>query len=99
MWCLAHRLELSIKDALKGTWFNDIDNMLLRLYYLYEKSPKKSRELEEIVRDLRECLVFDDAGVKPIRACGTRWICHKLSAMKRIISKYGAFIGHLSSLS
>ena len=43
--------------------------------------------------------MFDDAGVKPIRACGTRWICHKLSAMKRVISKYGAFIGHLSSLS
>lgn len=41
MWCLAHRLELSIKDALKGTWFDDIDNMLLQLYYLYEKSPKK----------------------------------------------------------
>ena len=89
----------TIKDALKDTWFDDIDNMLLQLYYYYEKSPKESRELEEIVRDLRECLVFDDAGVKPIRACGTRWICHKLSAMKRVISKYGAFIGHLSSLS
>ena len=31
----------TIKDALKDTWFDDINNMLLQLYYLYEKSPKK----------------------------------------------------------
>ena len=29
MWCLAHRLELAIKDALKGTSFDQIDEMLL----------------------------------------------------------------------
>ena len=41
MWCLARRLELAVKDALKGTAFGAIDDMLLKLYYLYEKSPKK----------------------------------------------------------
>ena len=41
MWCIAHRLELAIKDALKSTAFGLIDELLLRLYYLYEKSPKK----------------------------------------------------------
>ena len=40
MWCLAHRLELAVKDALKKSSFDFIDEMLLRLYYLYEKSPK-----------------------------------------------------------
>ena len=40
MWCLTHRLELAVKDALKGTCFELIDEMLLRLYYLCEKSPK-----------------------------------------------------------
>ena len=40
MWCLAHRLELAIKDALKGTSFDLIDDMLLRLYFIYDKSPK-----------------------------------------------------------
>lgn len=40
MWCLAHRLELAISDALKGTIFDSIDDMLLRLYYVYDKSPK-----------------------------------------------------------
>ena len=42
MWCLAHRLELGIKDALKGTYFDGIDDMLLRLYYIYEESPKSA---------------------------------------------------------
>ncbi len=41
MWCLAHQMELAIKDALTNTSFCDIDDMLMRLYYLYEKSPKK----------------------------------------------------------
>ena len=38
MWCL---VELSVKDVLEGTHFDLIDEMLLHLYYLYEKSPKK----------------------------------------------------------
>jgi len=38
-WCLSHRLELFLKDALKGTYFDVIDELLLRLDYLYEKSP------------------------------------------------------------
>ena len=35
MWCLAHRLELAIKDALKATAFDSTDDLLLKLYYLY----------------------------------------------------------------
>ena len=31
--------------------------------------------------------------------CGTRWVCHKLSAMKRVLSKYGAYTAHLATLS
>jgi len=43
-WCLAHHLELSKKDALKSTYFSTIDEVLLRVYYLYKNSPKKCRE-------------------------------------------------------
>ena len=39
-WCLAHRLKLSLKDALGTTLFSSIDDMLMRVYFLYEKSPK-----------------------------------------------------------
>ena len=47
-WCVAHRLELALKDALKGTVSDDIDELLLRLYYLYKKSPKKLRQLKQL---------------------------------------------------
>ena len=29
MWCLAHRQELALKDALKGIVFDLVDNMLM----------------------------------------------------------------------
>ena len=38
--CLNHRVKLSLKDAFDTSPFGDIDNMLMKLYYLYEKSPK-----------------------------------------------------------
>ena len=30
-WCLAHRLELSLKDALKSTFFTAIDELLFQV--------------------------------------------------------------------
>ena len=99
MWCLAHRQELALKDALKGTVFDLIDEILVLLYYVYEKSPKKCRELEEVVADLLQCVEFDDAGVRPLCASGSRWVSHKVNAMKRILSKFGAYTNHLTALS
>ena len=99
MWCMAHRLELAVKDALKGTAFDEIDEMLLRLYYIYENSPKKCRQLVEVVNDLRECFVCEEGGTKPIRASGSRWIGHKWNAMNHVLAKYGAYTNHLAALS
>ena len=84
MWCLAHRLRLSIKDVLTGTVFDHVDDMLLRLFYLYNKSAKQCMEIQDIISDLQQCLSFDDNGVKPIRASGTRWVSHKIIAMKHV---------------
>ena len=53
---MAHRLELAIKDALCGTFFSTIDELLIRAYYLYAKSPKKCRNLEVVVEELKSCL-------------------------------------------
>ena len=66
MWCLAHWLELAIKDTLTGTVFDHIDDMLTHLFY--SKSPKKCREIHNIITDLKPCLTFNDNGIKPIRA-------------------------------
>ena len=30
-WCLGHCLELSVKDALKSSFFSTLDDLLLRL--------------------------------------------------------------------
>ena len=40
-WCYAHRLGLACKDALPSQLFKDLDEVILWLYYLYSKSPKK----------------------------------------------------------
>ena len=99
MWCLAHQVELALKDALKHTAFGLVEDMLTRLYYIYEKSPKKCCELEEVISGLQQCVVFDDAGTKTIRASGSRWVLHKLDAMKCVLTKYGAYTSHLIALT
>ena len=102
-WCLAHRLELSLKDALKSTFFSQVDEMLMRLYYLYEKSPKKCRDLDEIAAELKLCLEESELprmrGNKPLRACGTRFVSHKVSALGRFIDKFGIYLSHLTMLA
>lgn len=76
---------------------------MMQLYYLYEKSPKKCSQLEEVCQELRMCLEESDRpqsrGTRPIRASGTRFISHKVSAMARIIDKYGVYCNHLTSMS
>ena len=42
--CFNHCLELAIKDAFQNDNFNKIDEMLMKFYYLYQKSPKRLRE-------------------------------------------------------
>ena len=56
---------------------DQVDEMLLRIYYLYQKSPKKLRELEDIHNFVKQTIEFDDNGIRPLRANGTRWIAHK----------------------
>ena len=43
-------------------------------------------------------MVFDHTGIRPIHASGSRWVSHKLNAMKRALSKYGAYSSHLIAL-
>ena len=65
---------LPVYDALllKSTAFDAVDDLLLKLYFVYEKSAKKCRELEDIVSDQKECFSFDYNRVKPVRARGYR---------------------------
>lgn len=97
-WCYAHRLELACKDSFRSQVMTDLTELLLRLYYLYSKSPKKSRDLTAIVEDLQEVYHLPKGGSIPVRSQGTRWIAHKRKALQRFVDKYGAYVSHLSSL-
>ena len=70
---------------------------------MYEKSLKKCRELEIIVTELRACLeeveMPNTGGIRPIRACGTRFISHKVDALERMVDMFGVYISHLITLS
>ena len=102
-WCLGHRLELSVKDALKSTFFSTIDDLLLRLHFIYEKSPKKCRVLKDIMEELKACLepseMSSKGGSRPLRACGTRFVSHKVAALERVIERFGAYLAHLITMT
>ena len=55
--------------------------ILLSVYLLYKRSPKKLSELKEIHENLKEEMEFTEDGMKPQKANGTRWVAHKVSAI------------------
>jgi len=74
------------------------EDILLKLYYLYERSPKKCRELHCIVGDLKEVFELPDSGNLPVRSQGSQWISHKRNALQQVINRYGAYLCHLTAL-
>ena len=67
--------------------------------YVYEKSPKKVRELKGIVEDLKEVFSYQGTNCIPVRSQGSRWLTHKRRALQKVIDQYGAYINHLITLS
>ena len=47
VWCMAHRLELAIQDTLKDMFSDKVDDLILRIFYLYQKSPKKTQGIKD----------------------------------------------------
>ena len=102
-WCLGHQLELSLKDALKSTFFASIDELLLLVYFLYKKAPKKCRELEMVVEELKACLepteIPTKGGNQPLHACGTRYVAHKVAALGRLVDIFGVYLCHVAAMT
>jgi len=65
---------------------------------MFMKSHPKCCELE-VFSDLHQCVEFNGAGVRPLQASGSRWVSHKLNAMKHVLSKFGVYTNHLTALS
>ena len=78
--------SLRVKDALSKNYFTTVDELLFRIYYLYEKSPKKCHELN-VVAELKQCLEPGDlpaeGGNRPLRACGIYTFCGSQSGSSR----------------
>ena len=55
-WCVAHHLEPALKDSLGKTTFSGGDKLILHMYFLYKKSPKKLQQLRELVNVLKKCM-------------------------------------------
>ena len=70
-----------------------IDEMLMKIYYLYQNLPKRLRELKVFSNALEE------AAPMPSRAHGTCWIDHKFWVMEILLSHYGTYRTHIESLS
>ena len=97
-WCYALRLELACKDSFTSNLFKSVSEMLLHLYSLYSRSPKKLRDLTDLVSDLKQVFEFPECGDTPLRSEGSRWISHKRQELQRIIDRYRSYMSHLMTL-
>ncbi|XP_062616970.1 zinc finger protein 862-like isoform X1 [Saccostrea cucullata] len=93
--CLAHRLELAYKDALKGIKIGEkvVSGLLLGLYYFYHNSPLNRANLKESYKTLGIDMKM------PTRVGGTRWVGHVLLALKNMFHGYAAIKQHLYQLA
>ena len=71
-----HCVEHALKDTFRTTSFEEVDSMLSKLYYLYQKSLKRLSELREFSE------AYDKTVPKPSKATGIRWTDHKYRAME-----------------
>ena len=74
--CFNNRVELAFKDVFTTIHFKNIEEMLVKLYYLYQRNPKHLRELQGLSE------ACDMSLPKPTKCNGTRWIDHKYRALK-----------------
>lgn len=61
---MAHRLELAINDALQGTLFKKVDQMLTKLYAIHHKSLKKPEELKSLHEQSKSTFDFLEGSLK-----------------------------------
>ena len=81
-----HRLELAIKGEIQND-MEEVETALRDLYYIYQNSGKRLRELRSLHEILKEPYSLENRKVKPPKSSDTRWIDRKLRAMKAFVDK------------
>lgn len=90
--CIAHRLELSVLDALKDEeQLNNVQETLQGLYKHYHYSPKALRELKELAQ------VLDEKINTPVNLRGTRWLPHISRALTVMMKSFSVIYAHLEN--
>ena len=91
--CMAHRLELSFKDAVSGnTCHKKLDGLLMGLYSFYHASPLNRANLKASYQ------ILEQTPLMPTRIGGTRWVAHTLKALGNFLRGYAALIQHLEQI-
>ena len=68
------------------------------LYYIYQNSGKRLRELRSLHEILKDVYSFENGEVRPSKSTGTSWIDHKLRAMKAFIDKRGLYLSYMRNV-
>ena len=76
----------------------EIDTAMRDLFYTYQNSGKRLRELRVLHEILKDVYEFENEEVKPTKSTGTRWIDHKLRAMRLFIDKRGLYLSHIQNV-
>ena len=83
--CVNHKLELSYKDFFKNQQtFKDIEQLLLKLYLSYERSPLNTTNLQKAAN----ASGIGEHAVIPLRVGGTRWLTYTYRALDRSFKAY-----------
>ena len=95
--CMAHRLELSLKDTIKHVPLSKkINTPLLGLYYFYHNSPLNRAMLARSFTAGKE---QNDKLLMPTRVGGTRWVAHLVQALTNLTMSYKFIVTHLEQVS
>ncbi|KAJ7998140.1 hypothetical protein DPEC_G00219500 [Dallia pectoralis] len=91
--CIAHRLELTFKDAVKSCpQCTKLDDLLSSLYVFYHKSELNRANLKNSFKVL---------GMKPLiptRVGGTRCLAHLFRALDHFLRGYRGLIQHFEQV-
>lgn len=100
--CLAHRLELSLKDGAKGIKLYEkaVSTLAMGLYFFYHNSALNRamlcRSHDATVTSDAEC---DEKLLMSTRAGGTMSIGHTLVAVSNLCASYRFIVSHLGQVS
>ena len=97
--CMAHRLELALKDASKNIKLYDktVNVLAMGLYYFYHNSALNRAMLVRSYKSMVENATGDP--LLPTRVGGTRWVGHTLRAITNLTTSYSYIVQHLGQVN